>query len=174
MSAIAAQLSVPPVAQEEPHSFERPAEFDGYADGQVLWQVWAREKGAAYFIMRWAAKLSRLFHSDVTNQNGLEDCGTWDSEGKAKEVCHAIVKNSQGRKAVTYRPVFVNQGYPFTRCPAKGERHFNPFQLWEYRPPMMEARTQARFRLVDSTHLRASIEAADALRTELNSLPRGS
>ncbi len=104
----------------------RPAELDRTEvypaeDGQALFQVYKRERGPGYWLLRWACKLARaLGHPEVTNPNGVERQGLWDSEEKAQAECFWLKEASGGRAAVGYEKVLVNRTTGYERRHMKG------------------------------------------------------
>ena len=146
----------------------RPAEFDRTEvypaeDAQGLFQVYKRETGPAYWILRWACKLARLAQHvewwlrstpqaerfEVTNPNGVERQGLWDSEGKAIAECEWLKRVSGGRAAVGYEKVLVNRTTGYERRHMKG---LTDPTRWVAKGALSTAR--ARYTFVDVEDLR--------------------
>jgi hypothetical protein len=137
----------------------RPAAWDTLlpSDPEVKWQVWTREKGPGYWLMRYATRLARLLGANVTNPNALEDGGTFHTEDEARELCRLLHEKTRGRYAVTYAPVVLGRAYPVERVVCKGDRYFDPFRRFDY-SATEDVKEQARYALVDLERL-AALEA---------------
>src|SRR5688500_4534276 len=82
--------------------------WDGEAG--TLWQVWMREKGAAYWLMKGAVKVANFIGPlearlrgkkwvEITNPHALEDGGTYAERHGAEDRCRIAYRESGGRKA---------------------------------------------------------------------------
>jgi hypothetical protein len=134
----------------------RPVEWDAImpADPAVKWQVWMREKGPGYWLMRYATRLARCLGANVTNPNALEDGGAFDTEDEARELCRIVFERTRGRYAVTYTPLVIGRAYPVERVMCKGDRYFDPFKRFDY-SATEDVKRQARYALVDLAELEA-------------------
>lgn len=99
---------------------------------RIPWQVWTREKGPGYWLMRWATKVSRLLGADVSNPNGIEEPAAFWTEEEAKDLCRLIHQRFEGRYAVTYGPVVVGRVHPFESVKAVGDKRFDPFKVFDF------------------------------------------
>jgi hypothetical protein len=130
----------------------RPAAWDALVsrppEELAGWRVWRRRKGAGYWLMRWATKLARRFDPEVTNPNGLEDCGTVKTVEECEDLCRIAYKEGGGKWAVTYEPVMVGRVHALkTQMRAKGDRRFDPFKVFDF-SATEAVREQARHRLI--------------------------
>jgi hypothetical protein len=151
----------------------RPAELDRSevypaTDGQGLFQVYKREMGPGYWVLRYACRLARLLQHvewwlrstpeeerfEVTNPNGVERQGLWVLEEKAQAECFWLKSVSRGRAAVGYEKVLVNRTTGYERRHMKG---LTDPTRWVAKGNLSTAR--ARFTLVDVEELR-ELEAA--------------
>jgi hypothetical protein len=148
-----------------------PAEWSALYpdDPDTKWQVWYRETGPGYWLMRYAARLANLLcrvegalgreaPAAVANPNALEDGGTWHTREDAREVCRIVYAHFGGRVAVTYTPVLLGRGYPLKRVTAAGDRYFDPFKVFDF-SATDAAKEQVRSVLVDERQLQALHEA---------------
>lgn len=141
----------------------RPAVWDALSsDPRVLgWRAWRRKKGAGYWVMRWATKLARVFDCEVTNPNGLEDCGTVETEAEVQDLCRLLYREGGRRWAVTYEPIVTGRVYgPRTECRAEGDRRFDPFGVFDFSATAGIDRQASRV-LVKVSDLRRLIALAD-------------
>jgi hypothetical protein len=115
----------------------RPAAWDALVshppEELAGWRVWRRRRGAGYWLMRWATKLARRFDPEVTNPNGMEDCGTVATVEECEDLCRIAFKAGGGKWAVTYEPVIVGRVHALsTQMSAKGDRRFDPFKVFDF------------------------------------------
>jgi len=118
-------------ANARPVSWATLPLYDGEAG--TLWQVWMRDRGPGYWLMRLAAKLSNLLSAEpISNPNGLEDGGIYPSIEQAEDFCRIVHRETGGRKAVTVSPVVVGRAFPVRPVFAKGDRRFDPFSVYDF------------------------------------------
>lgn len=109
-------------------------------DGEegTLWQVWMRDKGAVYWLMkgyvglanfvgRREARLRRRVWHAVTNPHPLEEGGTFSDRLRAEDLCRIA---HRAGKAATITPVVIGRCYPVERVAAAGD--FDPFKTFDF------------------------------------------
>lgn len=137
MSAVATRLDAQ--ARTPPAEWALLPPYDGEAG--TLWQAWARERGPGYWLMRYATRLANHINrvegvlrrrpfQRITNNNALEDGGTYQTRGEAEDYCRIVRRDTQGRKRATISPVIVGRAYSVERVQAAGD--FDPFKTFDF------------------------------------------
>lgn len=136
-------------------------------DGEqgTLWQVWMRDRGLVYWLMKGASKVANLIGPiearlrgrewhPVTNHQPLEEGGAWAERHVAEDRCRIAYRAG---KAATISPVVIGRAYPDETVRAAGE--FDPFKTFDF-GATEAVKGQARYEMVDSSEL-VSLRAAD-------------
>lgn len=134
MSAVAEHARARVAAPPAEWAFLPP--WDGEAG--TLWQVWMRDRGAAYRLMKWAVRAvnfvgrvearlrGRRWHK-IANPHPLEEGGTFAERAQAEDLCR--IARAAGKSA-TICPVVIGRAYPVERVEAAGE--FDPFAGFDF------------------------------------------
>jgi hypothetical protein len=128
-------------------------------DGEqgTLWQVWMRERGVAYWLMKAAVKfvnsvgrreaaLRGRDWQDITSPFPLEEGGTFTERDRAEDLCR--IARLAG-KAATICPVIIGRAYSVERVEAAGE--FDPFKTFDF-SATEAVREQAKHMLIPIEH----------------------
>jgi len=154
MAATAQVISAP---QTAPAEWAYLPPYDG--EQGTLWQVWMREKGMGYWLMRCAVRLAnvtarlearlrgRPSPHPITNPNALEDGGAYVERGQAEDLCRIAYRAG---KAATICPVIVGRAYSVERVKAAGD--FDPFKAFDF-SATEAVKSQARYVLVPAREL---------------------
>jgi len=158
-------------AEARPVGWAALLPYDG--EQGTLWQVWMRERGAGYWLLRWATRLANLLRrsAPLSNPNGLEDGGTYRTLEEAEDFCRIVHRDTGGRKAVTISPVVVGRAFPVRPERARGDRPFDPFTVFDF-SATEAVKEQARHVLITVEEWEEAKEAKAILSGALRTEPR--